>query len=282
MTPLSLISKLATSNSNPQHVNQQVIGLERIDDEVFCSCESLERITIPLKDEIITEAETFQGCVNLNGVDLVEGELHKSIAALQLEEWRNDVSEEIDCINQILPNADAGHVNPLNYDGAAGNKARNIRRWIRSVLDKIDHYQAEHQRILNEAATILDATTLRLVLSQDGFVMDNILSFLELPSFELAEEGDDEEDSNEDEEMDEDYVGGVKTIATTMIMDWLKGETMLMILSKNDVDGGGVHLMQGGVIDLTRESSNDDVDGGAHQLMQGQGQGMIDGKSCLL
>ena len=73
-----------------------------------------------------------------------------------------------------------------------------------SVLDKINHYQAEHQRILNEASTILDAS-LRPFLS--GFVMKYILSFLELQSLDFEEEeGVYEEDSNEDEEMDEDVV----------------------------------------------------------------------------
>ena len=36
-------------------------------------------------------------------VDLVEGEVHETIAALQLKEYRNDMSEVIDSINQILP-----------------------------------------------------------------------------------------------------------------------------------------------------------------------------------
>ena len=107
-------------------------------------------------------------------VDLVEGDLHETIAALQLEEWRNDMNEEIDSINQILPTVDAGG----GYGGGDGEKARAIRMWIRSVIGKIIHYQAEHQRLLDEQV----ATTLELALSQD-IVMNNVLPFLELPSY---------------------------------------------------------------------------------------------------
>jgi len=45
----------------------------------------------------------FKGCRNLKHVYLIEGELHESITALQLQEWRNDINDEIDSINQILP-----------------------------------------------------------------------------------------------------------------------------------------------------------------------------------
>ena len=31
-----------------------------------------------------------------------------------------------------------------------------IREWIRSVIDKMNHYKAEHQRLLNEAATLIE------------------------------------------------------------------------------------------------------------------------------
>eukprot|EP00984_Skeletonema_dohrnii_P019775 scaffold9515_cov136-Skeletonema_dohrnii-CCMP3373.AAC.5 len=111
--------------------------LDRIEEEAFCYCPSLERITIPLKDGIIAADNIFRGCINLEHVDLVDAELYETIAALQLEEWRNDVYEEIDTINQILPTVDAGSY----YD--YGGKARAIRTWIRSVLNKIIHYQAE-------------------------------------------------------------------------------------------------------------------------------------------
>ncbi|KAK1737830.1 hypothetical protein QTG54_011602, partial [Skeletonema marinoi] len=65
--------------------------LERIEEAVFYDCRSLERITIPLKDGIITHDNIFTECNNLKHVDLIEGPIHETIAALQLEEWRNDM-----------------------------------------------------------------------------------------------------------------------------------------------------------------------------------------------
>ena len=82
--------------------------LERIEDRAFVGCPSLERITIPLKDGLITGDDAFQGCEDLKRVDLIEGALHETIAALLKEEWRNDMEAEIDSINQTLPNTDAG------------------------------------------------------------------------------------------------------------------------------------------------------------------------------
>ena len=138
--------------------------LERIEGEAFYRCTALERITIPLKDGLITHDGIFIGCDNLRHIDLVEGELHETIVALQLKEWRNDMNEEINSINQILP--DEPEV------------ARAIRTWIRSVLRKIIHYQAEHRRLFDEEV----ATTFQLALPQD-IVMKNVVSFLELPSY---------------------------------------------------------------------------------------------------
>ncbi len=169
--------------------------LERIEKLVFNNCTSLERIAIPLKDGIITRDNIFRGCENLNHVDLVdralltyddifdidlsrvdlvEGALHETIAALQLEEWRKDMREEIDSINQILPNLYAGGWDD-DLNVFPGDKAGAIRRWIRSVLGKVIHYKAEHGSVLDYAAT-----TLQLALPRD-IVMNNVLPFLALP-----------------------------------------------------------------------------------------------------
>jgi len=149
--------------------------LERFDQGTFSSCASLERITIPLKDDMITADNIFMGCENLKQLDLVKGEeLRETIAALHFEEWRNEMNREIDSINRNLPTADAGG----GY-GNQGEKAQVIRGWLRSVRDKMIHYIAEHQRVLDVAAA-----TLELILPRD-LVMKNILSFLELPSYML-------------------------------------------------------------------------------------------------
>jgi hypothetical protein len=162
--------------------------LERIEGSAFYNCFSLERISIPLKDGIITDDSIFHCCSDLRHVDLVEGELQKTTAALHLEDWRTDMIGEIDSIHQILPNASAGYSDYDDYDN--GEKAQVIRRWVRSVLRKIICYQEEHQRVLDEAVS-----TLQLDVPQD-ILMNNVLSFLKLPAhtFEMAGEEESEDE----------------------------------------------------------------------------------------
>ena len=171
-------------------------NLERIEESAFYNCESLVRITIPLRDGIITTDDIFQECGKLNQVDLVDGELlHETIAALYLEEWRNEMNNEIDAINRILPSVDDG-----GWDGDDDpdyGKAATIGGWIIVVLRKINHYKTEHQRMLGEAGS-----SLQHVLPHD-IVMNNVVPFLELPphTFEVEDPGtDDQEDDSEDEE----------------------------------------------------------------------------------
>ena len=147
--------------------------LESIEEAAFDGCTSLERITIPLKDDLIHPTNIFQGCVNLKHVDLIAGELHETISALQLEHWRNDLIEQIDVINQVLPNT--------------GRKDAAIEWWIRSILGKIIYYKAEHRRLLGEATT-----TLQHALPQE-IVMNNVISFLALPAYKFEGEGNNEQ-----------------------------------------------------------------------------------------
>ena len=172
--------------------------LERIEEMALSNCDSLERITIPLKNGLITRDDVFIGCDNLRQVDLIGGELHETVTAFHLEEWRNDMNREIDSINHLLPNAAAGGFG-YGFDATdPGEKAQTIRRWIRSVLRKIIDYQEEHRRLLEQDV----ATTLQLVLSNSDIVMNNVLPFLELPSYTFDVGDDDEEDtdSSDDEE----------------------------------------------------------------------------------
>ncbi|KAK1733342.1 leucine-rich repeat domain-containing protein [Skeletonema marinoi] len=153
--------------------------LESIGEWAFYCCTSLEQITIPLNDGIITDDSIFGVCEKLKHIDLVEGEqLRDTIAALLLEEWKNDMNDKLGVINQSLPTTPAGD----EYEDV-GEKALAIRRWIRTVLRNIDRYKAQHHSYLNEAAT-----TLQLALPQD-IVIKNVLSFLELPSYTF--EGED-------------------------------------------------------------------------------------------
>eukprot|EP00986_Skeletonema_menzelii_P008620 scaffold3723_cov111-Skeletonema_menzelii.AAC.1 len=164
--------------------------LQRFDDGAFYKCTSLERITIPLKDGLITDDNIFIECFALKHVDLVEGtELHETVATLQLEEWRKKMNEEIDSINQILPNAPAGiwHRVQEVVELDVGGKAQAIRTWIRSVLSKIVQYKAEHRCVLREAET-----TLQFALPQD-IMMSNVLPFLALPSYAFEMDLEDED-----------------------------------------------------------------------------------------
>ncbi len=180
--------------------------LERIYDYAFSGCAALERITIPYLKGCLIDYDTIHGCKKLKHVDLVGG-VHETIAALHLDQWRNDMNEEIDSINQILPDIHGD----AKLDDLDEGKAEKIKRWFRqfllnvycdvrsnhgvgenevivgiknevivgwfrSVLDKIAHYQAEHQRILDEAET-----TLQLALPR-AIVVNNVLSYLVLPA----------------------------------------------------------------------------------------------------
>ena len=108
--------------------------LELIREGAFMGCLSLERITIPLIDGVISHDDIFMGCKNLKHVDLVEGNyLRKSIPFLLLEEWSDDLTQEMDSIQQILPQTSAGDYN----NGVVGEKAQVIRIWIRRFLDKL-------------------------------------------------------------------------------------------------------------------------------------------------
>jgi hypothetical protein len=193
----------------------------------------LERITIPLKDGLfggdddVNDNNAFMACEDLICVDLVEGAvLQETIAALQLEDWRHDMHREIDSIYQILPDTPAGGWHDFEDYWEPGEKTHAIRMWLRSVLRKINHYKAEHRRILGEAATAIQH---QFALPHD-ILTNNLLPFLALPSYTFEgenneegealnsvmegqqksheeEQGDDHDISSDDEEVvgDEEY-----------------------------------------------------------------------------
>jgi hypothetical protein len=127
-------------------ITDAVLGkdLERIEQNAFIGCPSLRRIAIPLKDNSIIGNKAFYSCKNLSRVDVVDGGINKTISSLHLESWRTEMQEEIDRINQTLPNTHSHE------------KTRAIQQWITRVLDRMEHYKTEHQIILKEAMTILE------------------------------------------------------------------------------------------------------------------------------
>jgi hypothetical protein len=112
--------------------------LERIEALAFLDT-ALRRIVIPLKDNLIVESNAFS---NLSRVDALDGGIHETISSLHLESWRNKMQEEIDRINQTLPNTRSA--------------ATAIQQWIGSVLQTMEHYKTEHKMLVKEAMTLLE------------------------------------------------------------------------------------------------------------------------------
>ncbi len=117
-------------------------------------CTALRRIVIPLKRGLIVE-NTFVDCDNLSRVDVIGG-IHKAISLLHMETWRTEMKEEIDEINQILP------------DTPTDEKTPTIQRWIETVLDRMEHYKAEHLMLVKEAMTLLELALWKAKLDEEN------------------------------------------------------------------------------------------------------------------
>jgi hypothetical protein len=119
--------------------------LERIEggSAAFLHCTALRRIVIPLKDNLVIASDAFNYCENLSNVDTLAGEIHKTISSLQMVSWREEMLEEIDSINQTLPNIRFG-------------KSEAIQQWLERVFIRMEHYKTEHQTLLKEAMVLLE------------------------------------------------------------------------------------------------------------------------------
>ena len=116
--------------------------LERIEQYAFWGI-ALRRIVVPLEDNLILDEYAFNHCENLS-IDVVVGGIHKTISSLHMKSWENEMLEEIDRINQTLPNTQ-----PIE-------KAAAIQQWITRVLSRIEHYKSEHKMLVKEAMTLLE------------------------------------------------------------------------------------------------------------------------------
>eukprot|EP00984_Skeletonema_dohrnii_P005385 scaffold1896_cov86-Skeletonema_dohrnii-CCMP3373.AAC.1 len=123
--------------------------LEAIEAQAFSRCERIERISIPLKsdlfayDDLFERYNQFDRCDQLTKIDLV-GEIHKVVASLHMENWRTEMSTEIDQINQVLPTT------------PTDEKSDEIQQWMDSVMNKMDQFKAEHYRYVKEAVSVLE------------------------------------------------------------------------------------------------------------------------------
>ena len=116
-------------------------ALRTIEEYTFDNCRKLERIALPLISNMI-ENHVFDDCRNLTTVDLVGG-IHQTVASFHMESWRNDMNNEINRINSVLPTITRG-------------KTEVIQQWMESVINRLDHCKAEYQKLLKEATTLLE------------------------------------------------------------------------------------------------------------------------------
>ena len=130
--------------------------LERIEVFAFWECTALRRINIPLKNNLLSDNAAFSSCHDLSRVDAFDGGIHKTISSLHLEMWRNEMLEEINRINQTLPNL------------PATEKTQAIQQWITRVLSRTERYKTEHQTLLKEAMTLLELTLWKAKLLDEG------------------------------------------------------------------------------------------------------------------
>ncbi len=124
--------------------------LERIEAYALRNCTALRSITIPLKDDLIIINNAFNLCDNLSRIDALDGGIHETISSLHMESWRNEMLEEIDRINQTLPNIRRDFYQPPS------RKCEAIQQWITRVLDRMEHYRSEHKLLVKEAMTLLE------------------------------------------------------------------------------------------------------------------------------
>ena len=125
--------------------------LETIGVAAFKNCERLQRIAIPLKRDLfeltrfLQRYTQFEYCDQLTRVDLVGvGGTHRTVSSLHMESWRTEMIAEINRINRVLSNT------------PADEKTDEIRQWMDSVIDKMDHYKSEHCRYVKEGITLLE------------------------------------------------------------------------------------------------------------------------------
>ena len=140
--------------------------LESMGEIAFSGCRSLRRIAIPLKNDLFVfnsrdnRYNQFDGCENLRTVDLVGG-IHKTLSQLQLESWRDEIKKEINCINErILPCI------------SSRGKTDAIQGWIQRVIDRIEHFKAEHNLFLIEATTLIELALWKANLIKENNLED--------------------------------------------------------------------------------------------------------------
>ena len=135
--------------------------LEIIERYAFYSCTALRRIAIPLKNNLIVEDIAFNLCENLSRVDVIGG-IQKTMSSLHMESWRDEIKEEMDRINQILP------------DTQSAAKGAAIQQWIESLHSKMEHYKTEHKILVKEAVPLLELALWKVNLDENDVDLEGV------------------------------------------------------------------------------------------------------------
>jgi len=141
----------------------ELLDVERIRILAFNKCLALRRIAIPLRDNMFASEynrySQFNYCINLTTVDLVGG-IRNTVTTLLLQVWRDEMNQEIDRINQVLPSTPHLEI------------SRMIRTWSRTVINRMEHYRSEHRSLLKEATTLLELAIWKAKLDEkeDGSI----------------------------------------------------------------------------------------------------------------
>ena len=145
--------------------------LERIGIDAAMRCMNLRRIAIPLKSDMLCSVVyndyserycQFDDCGRLTTVDLVGG-IHQTVSSLLLECWRDEMREEINRINLILPNS-------------TGDKSLIIQTWIESLIKRIESYKVGHQNILKWATHVLELALWKVKIDENEEEGDDLFT----------------------------------------------------------------------------------------------------------
>jgi hypothetical protein len=155
MPSVGAIGRAAFSGCEQLEYAQFGAELRYVGVSAFNDCPSLRRITIPLKFDITFDDDAFK-CDNLTTVDLVGADwLQKTISSLHMERWKNEMNQEINRINRVLPGLEDWE------------KTSEIQEWLDRVRRKFNRYKTEHQMILKEGMALLELALWKAKLDDD-------------------------------------------------------------------------------------------------------------------
>ncbi|KAK1747287.1 hypothetical protein QTG54_002631 [Skeletonema marinoi] len=117
------------------HLSEDLETIERFDHSVFNVYDD--------EQDLLDNDNGIYNRHALSRVDLVGG-IHSTIASLHMVSWRNEMNNEINRINQVLPNI------------AGDTKTQVIQQWMRTVIGRLAHCKDEHHKLLKEATTLLE------------------------------------------------------------------------------------------------------------------------------